>query len=849
MSDELRAWVRDQVQKYAAIKESYKTYAEKLEEILEHATRRIGPHVLIQARAKSVPSFAEKALRKREKYRDPVHQLTDLCGARVITHTKDESAEVSEFIRKHFEIDEDNSLDTSSRLQADQFGYRADHYIVRFKAGEFLSPDTPIPIPDEVRGLAAEIQVRTIAQHCWADIGHDRIYKGGFDTPIKWKRESARAAALLEDVDETFARVVDGLESYRTSVGAYLSEKQMDQEIETLAHVREFDPRDPRLALQLARLLMVREQPGEAIDVLSNPEFQDSAPHLHALGLARFQKHKNDRTSKGYQQGRANLEKALMLDPDRADVLTDLARSYGGLQDEKAFHYLERAFAIDSTNPETLAEFVELKIAEENSLKFLPLIRPTLEAAIRRSHDHAEVKVNLPWAFSNMGEFYLLLGRSYESLGAYAKAVQLSTAKYMIDDAYQFVRRVWKQRKEQPSLEWVHRLLLLGKSVKFHDSKLDSELQPLAPDPKGLFQAGPVVIVAGGCDESVRERIAGYHQLLSDAFREFRGTILCGGTTAGISGLVGDLTARYSDRICSVGYLPRLKPRWAVEDARYSHILNTDGADFSPVEPLQNWIDLLAAGIKPSQVRLLGINGGEIAAFEYRLALALGATVGILRESGREAGRLLWDTEWRDSPNLIFLPADLMTLKAFVSPPEPLDAGPDAREKMARKCHEMYQTDQLTSLQQNQLALADWEKLPESLKESNRQLADHIAAKLAAVGRKVCPIQGREAVKFDTKGKKGRKGKRPIQGREAVKFDPDEIELMAEMEHGRWNLERLLQGWTLGNKDIEKKVSPYLVPWQDLSEEIREYDRIFVRGIPEILREIGMEVGPRATPR
>jgi ppGpp synthetase/RelA/SpoT-type nucleotidyltranferase len=829
MSDELGAWVRDQVKQYAAIEERYKSFATTLDGILKHATRRMGPHVLIQARAKSVPSFAEKALRKREKYRDPVHQLTDLCGARVITHTKDESAEVSEFIRKHFEIDEDNSLDASSRLQADQFGYRADHYIVRFKAGKFLTPDVPISIPDEVRGLVAEIQVRTIAQHCWADIGHDRIYKGGFDTPVKWKRESARAAALLEDVDETFARVVDGLETYRTSVGAYLSEKQMDQEIETLAHVREFDPRDSRLALQLARLLTVRERPAEAIDVLSSPEFEDSAPHLHALGLAWFQLHKNNRASEGYQRGRASLEKALTLDQGRADVLTDLARSYSGLQDEKAFHYLERAFAIDSTNPETLAEFVELKISEENSLKFLPLIRPTLEAAIRRCHDQAEVKLNLPWAYSNMGEFHLLLGRVYESLGAYAKAVQLSTARYMIEDALQFVRRVWRQRREQPGLEWVHRLLLLGKSVKFHDGELDSELRLLAPDPKGLFHAAPIVIVAGGCDESVRERIAGYHQLLSDAFREFRGTILCGGTTAGISGLVGDLTERYSGRIRSVGYLPRLKPSWAVEDARYSHILNTDGADFSPLEPLQNWIDLLAAGIKPSQVRLLGINGGEIAAFEYRLALALGATVGILRESGREAGRLLWDTEWKDSPNLIFLPADLMTLRAFISPPAPLDADPAAREEMGKKCHEIYQKNQLASLQQKQLALADWEKLTENLKESNRQMADHIAAKLAAIGRKVYPVQGREIV--------------------LAQFDRDEIELMAEMEHGRWNLERLLDGWTLGKKDIENKVSPYLIPWRDLSDNIREYDRDNARAIPEILKQIGMEVGPREAPR
>src|SRR4029077_11553026 len=119
-------WLRGQGKEYGAVERSrYQAYAKSLREILVLATAGMGPHLIVQARAKSVPSFAEKALRKRDKYSDPVHQLTDLCAARVITHTKDEVTDVCEFISTHFEIDPANSLNAGSWLRADQFGYRS----------------------------------------------------------------------------------------------------------------------------------------------------------------------------------------------------------------------------------------------------------------------------------------------------------------------------------------------------------------------------------------------------------------------------------------------------------------------------------------------------------------------------------------------------------------------------------------------------------------------------------------------------------------------------------------------------------------------------------------------------
>jgi len=78
-------------------------------------------------------------------------------------------------------------------------------------------------------------------------------------------------------------------------------------------------------------------------------------------------------------------------------------------------------------------------------------------------------------------------------------------------------------------------------------------------------------------------------------------------------------------------------------------------------------------------------------------------------------------------------------------------------------------------------------------------------------------------------------------------FTKGEVEIMAEMEHARWNVERLLDGWRWGEKrNVTKKISPYLVPWLELSDDVREWDRQTVRKIPEFLAKIGLEVRRQA---
>jgi hypothetical protein len=63
------------------------------------------------------------------------------------------------------------------------------------------------------------------------------------------------------------------------------------------------------------------------------------------------------------------------------------------------------------------------------------------------------------------------------------------------------------------------------------------------------------------------------------------------------------------------------------------------------------------------------------------------------------------------------------------------------------------------------------------------------------------------------------------------------------MEHGRWNVERFLLGWRYAEtKDVAKKLSPYLVPWDQLSPEIQRYDVDAVLSLPRKFREASLEI-------
>lgn len=144
-------------------------------------------------------------------------------------------------------------------------------------------------------------------------------------------------------------------------------------------------------------------------------------------------------------------------------------------------------------------------------------------------------------------------------------------------------------------------------------------------------------------------------------------------------------------------------------------------------------------------------------------------------------------------------------------------------ELLARGIHDSYRERRRATLHGDDASLADWDELPETLRASNRDQAAHIADKLHLIGCGVVSYQGRTPPPFH--------------------FTPDEIERLARIEHDRWADERIHQGWKPGlQRDAKAKTTPYLVPWEKLSEPVRELDRDAVREIPSQLARAGLAV-------
>lgn len=152
----------------------------------------------------------------------------------------------------------------------------------------------------------------------------------------------------------------------------------------------------------------------------------------------------------------------------------------------------------------------------------------------------------------------------------------------------------------------------------------------------------PIVILSGGCDNSVKDKMDTYRSILLGVFSIFQGTIISGGTSDGISKIAADIGGQYPEKITTIGYLPIN----AIPDPQYSVLVHTSGCDFSLAEPLQMWVDILLNRRNPREVKLLGVNGGVISAGEYRLAVAMGAQVGLIKESGGSVNEILCDPLW-----------------------------------------------------------------------------------------------------------------------------------------------------------------------------------------------------------
>jgi putative GTP pyrophosphokinase len=212
---------------YAGHQSLYDEFAKKLAALIEDLLKEEGiAYHSVTGRAKTVASYRAKA--SLDKYDDPLSQIKDMAGIRIIAYVDSEAKAAAKYIQQHFTVIPEHSDDASGRLGVDRVGYRSLHFVCT------LGPDRrELPEFRRFRDIEFELQVRTILQHAWAEIEHDRNYKFAGVLPDELKRRFMVLAGALELADREFNSISEAIDSYASEVNRKTTEGSLDVGLDT----------------------------------------------------------------------------------------------------------------------------------------------------------------------------------------------------------------------------------------------------------------------------------------------------------------------------------------------------------------------------------------------------------------------------------------------------------------------------------------------------------------------------------------------------------------------------------------------------------------------------------------
>jgi putative GTP pyrophosphokinase len=171
----------------------------RLADRLKEEVRREGIWAEITSRPKEMDSLIRKLIKK------PGHtyeSIGDKAGVRIIVRYRDEVELILGIVTQRFDLSAIENV--ANRLRPEVVGYLSVHATLRFRRNDPNAIEFP---PDR---FVAELQVRTMAQHLWADLAHDTVYKHD-DTllplPDPVKRRIYILAGIFELADQEFNRI------------------------------------------------------------------------------------------------------------------------------------------------------------------------------------------------------------------------------------------------------------------------------------------------------------------------------------------------------------------------------------------------------------------------------------------------------------------------------------------------------------------------------------------------------------------------------------------------------------------------------------------------------------------
>ena len=194
------------------------------------------PIVSVSSRVKTSDSLVEKF--KRKRYKNPQTEITDFVGLRVIAYTEDDASRVCDLVKRSFNIDSKQSVDKGEQLEVDQIGYRSYHFICDLGEKRVALPEF-----EAFHGRLFEIQVRTVLQHAWAEVEHDRNYKFSEVLPAALQRRLYLISGMLEVGDRELNQLSRDIDSYVVGIEKRVRQGRLNNEELTTAVLRALIPK------------------------------------------------------------------------------------------------------------------------------------------------------------------------------------------------------------------------------------------------------------------------------------------------------------------------------------------------------------------------------------------------------------------------------------------------------------------------------------------------------------------------------------------------------------------------------------------------------------------------------
>lgn len=157
----------------------------------------------VSIRIKDADSLIAKAFYRSKNYKNPYDDITDKVGARFVALLDNDVQKLCSIIEdvSEWTYSKDRDYETERVDEPLSFNYQSMHYVVKSK-NSLIFQDVTIPA-----NIPCEIQVRTLLQHAYSELTHDRVYKTSFDPTSEVKRTVAKSMAFLETTDEYFQKV------------------------------------------------------------------------------------------------------------------------------------------------------------------------------------------------------------------------------------------------------------------------------------------------------------------------------------------------------------------------------------------------------------------------------------------------------------------------------------------------------------------------------------------------------------------------------------------------------------------------------------------------------------------